>query len=113
MLGEAPAGGKRKMPKKIINQIVRRIERTIARNSTKADVVARNKRNLTSGKLLDGLDSVVVSFAYGYAKKSKVGEVVVVSSDRFMIEIVNGFKSDRVLLNSFNLPYNVSGILPS
>lgn len=102
----------RKMPNKLIKEMIKRIEMTIARNSTNPEVVSRNKKNLSSGKLLDGLDSVIVSFAYEYAKKREETEIIVVSFDRFMIDTVNGFKKDPILMISFNLPNNVSGYIP-
>lgn len=101
-----------KMPKKLIDQIINRLEKSVAKKPNNAELVNRSMKNLNSGKLLDGLDSVIVSFAYEYAKKKSVDDVIVVSFDRFMIETVNNFKQDPVLMENFNLPENVFGISP-
>ena len=66
---------------------------------------------LVTGKILDGLDSVIAIFAYEYAKKNKNKEIIVVSDDKFMVETIQYFYKTPGQLSYYSIPENASAIL--
>ena len=114
------------MPNDLIQKIVLRIENTIEgclntiqsnTDSAKAikgasNALENNKRILENkqGKILDGLDSLIVVFAFEYAKKYKTNEIIIVSDDKFMVDTVKFFHSSKKKLIGYEIPDNVSAV---
>lgn len=107
-----------KMPENLIKTISKRINQTILSiensikkkgiNKKNKEALERNKKNLLTGKILDGLDSVIVTFAYEFAKKNSETETIIVSDDKFMVETVNYFYDTMEHFKNYVVPDNVS-----
>ena len=107
-----------KMPAELIKKIAGRINKTIKnirkkenRSYEQEQHLQRNMKNLKTGKILDGLDSVIVTFAYEFAKKNPETDTIVVSDDKFMVETVNYFYDTMEHFNNYVVPDNVSAYL--
>ena len=106
-----------KMPENLIKTISKRINQTILSiensikkkgiNKKNKEALERNKKNLLTGKILDGLDSVIVTFAYEFAKKKPETDIVVVSDDKFMVETINYFYDAMENFSNYDVPENV------
>lgn len=72
----------------------------------------RFKKNLNKGKLLDGLDSIIVSFAYELGKYHDKDSIIIVSCDKFMVQIVNYYFKYMKNYKHYKVPENVSAYLP-
>ena len=88
------------MPLGLIQKIVVRIHNTIdgcestieknpdSQNAINAKKALKNNQRILErrqGKILDGLDSLIVVFAFEYAKKYKDNEIRIISDDKFMV----------------------------
>ncbi len=103
-----------KMPADLIKKIAGRINKTIDnirkrenRSDEQEQHLQRNMKNLKTGKILDGLDSVIVTFAYEFAKKKPETDIVVVSDDKFMVETINYFYDAMENFSNYDVPENV------
>ena len=112
----------RMMPASLINIIVETltgslsdIEKQINRgNNSKYKLAARDRYRGQlengKGKIVDGLDSLLITFAYEYAKANEDKEVVVASNDRMLVVTMNHFSKirDKDPLHGYSIPENVS-----
>jgi len=94
--------------KETINNLNVRLEKNPGDEKMKSDIM-RNKNNLTNGKILDGLDSFIVGFAYEFAKINTEHEIYIVSEDKFLVETVNFFYDNEIEnYGSITIPKNVA-----
>ncbi len=116
-----------KMPAGLIQQIISRLQNTIKSCQKSIDnnslssakvkeaqaALNRNKQLFIKGKILDGLDSVIVVFAYEFAKKHRDKKIIVVSGDKFMVDTMQYLhKHNSIKLGNYEIPGNVSARLP-
>ncbi len=77
--------------------------------------IERKKQSLSNGKLLDGLDSLIVTFAYEFAKKNHNKKILVVSGDQSMVRIMKSlhkYKDIFVTQKECDIPDNASAVFP-
>ena len=112
-----------KMPDDLIKKIVTRIKQTIdgCSNTIKSkktdneqkEFVKKNKErnekilNNKKGKILDGLDSFIVAFAFEYSKKYNNYDIIIVSDDKFLVDTVMFFNESEIKLEDYDIPKNV------
>ncbi len=111
-----------KMPAQLIAQVTGRLDQTIRslvekcaahpEDSKPRKDLERNEFNRTHGKLLDGLDSVIMAFACAVARQRTTELVVLVTQDRFMVDAVAFFYNNQGALPACDIPPNVTASLP-
>ena len=110
------------MPEGLILTIAKRLEDAITSLQAKCtydpndqkskEDLQRNEKNRKQGKLLDGLDSIIVGFACEFARTNANRQVVLVTRDRFIIDFLCFFSRDKNLLLSYGMPGNVTASSP-
>lgn len=112
----------KKMPLGLISQIIERHENAIQSLESKLmknreeqrlnDDLQRNKKQLEHGKLLDGLDSIIVSFACEFAKINETRQIVLVTRDKSIFDILKYFSENKDIARLYEVPDNVIAVSP-
>jgi hypothetical protein len=114
---------KKQMPTDLINDVLFRIHGSINDINKKLnDDLSNNKeslkkalnrhtRNLKSGKLLDGLDSVLAAHTYAHAKENPGKNFIIISDDEFIVDVIRYFAKNQVeKFYDLTIPQNVQAL---